>query len=398
MALLHAAALARERLPSFPTVHAVTIDHALRTESAAEAAFVARTAAALGVPHETIQLDWDRPTSGVQASARSARLATLRRVLLRDAPDPDRATILTAHTADDDAETVAMRLQRSADGAAGIATWCWLQPGWLYRPFLALDGATLRDWLSARDATWSDDPSNEDERFERVRVRVALRGRKDEKRRLLIAGANGRYRRRKEGFFAGRAFPLTTCVHPNGKGAILYFFARLDWRSDVTLLALRAVCAFVGALTHLPSAEAARRLREMQATRRHGNASLGRCVVSWNRWDYRVRLDPRNAFGTASRRTVDSSWGERLRDDRWLAGERAGFHRELEEHDERSDRAADHVGGRDADRRRRIIHPWVEMVPEPDWELAHALAAHALRRDIPSAPLRENRWRRVQPD
>lgn len=151
---------------------AVTVDHGLRRESAAEAATVAEICAGLGVPHHILSWQgWDG-RGNLQAAARQARYA-----LMADwARGHGIARVLLGHTQDDQAETFLMRLARQAglDGLSGMAatfprdgiTWA--------RPLLDVSRASLRRYLTERGITWIDDPSNDDGRFERVRARRAL--------------------------------------------------------------------------------------------------------------------------------------------------------------------------------------------------------------------------------
>ncbi|MEQ1647867.1 MAG: tRNA lysidine(34) synthetase TilS, partial [Hyphomicrobiaceae bacterium] len=96
----------------------ITVDHGLRKESAAEAAFVAHEAIALGYRHCTLPWLGDKPTSGIQSAARAARYRLIEEFMTREGCD----TLLTAHTRDDQAETVWMRLKRGTgiDGLAGM--------------------------------------------------------------------------------------------------------------------------------------------------------------------------------------------------------------------------------------------------------------------------------------
>lgn len=151
----------------------LTVDHALRPEAAAEAACVGQWAAGLGLPHHV--LHWTKqpkPATGLQAKARGARYG-----LMSDWCRGHGATaLLTAHTLDDQAETVLMRLARtmSPESLAGIR----LNGGWdglpLLRPLLRAKRQALRGWLAQLGQPWIDDPSNEDTRFERVRARRRL--------------------------------------------------------------------------------------------------------------------------------------------------------------------------------------------------------------------------------
>ncbi|PZO77306.1 MAG: tRNA lysidine(34) synthetase TilS [Mesorhizobium amorphae] len=150
---------------------AATVDHGLREGSATEAAAVAAFAARLGREHRTLPWLGSKPATGIQAAARNARLALLGELARRETA----SAIVLGHTQDDQAETVRMRLARGTGrGLAGMAP-ATLVDGhaWLLRPLLTTRRATLRAFLSEENVAWSDDPSNEDRRFERVRVREA---------------------------------------------------------------------------------------------------------------------------------------------------------------------------------------------------------------------------------
>jgi tRNA(Ile)-lysidine synthase len=151
----------------------LTVDHGLRAEAAAECAHVARIFAAIPSCSAHI-LRWDgtKPAHGLQAAARAARYALL--------ADWCRAHgvmhLAVGHTADDQAETVAMRLAHGS-GPSGLAGMAALRPERgvrLLRPLLSVSRAAVRDWLRARRQDWIDDPSNELTRFERVRIRKGL--------------------------------------------------------------------------------------------------------------------------------------------------------------------------------------------------------------------------------
>ena len=161
-------------------VAAATVDHRLRRESALEAERVADAARLLGVPHAI--LVWDqqpKPTAGLQAASRKARY----QLLARRAASIGAGAIAVAHTADDQAETVLMRLARGAgvDGLSGIAAFIRIADGpgppiGLMRPFLGARRGDLRAAADGSGLTYFDDPSNADPAFERVRIRQFLSG------------------------------------------------------------------------------------------------------------------------------------------------------------------------------------------------------------------------------
>ncbi|MEJ1158142.1 tRNA lysidine(34) synthetase TilS [Prosthecomicrobium sp. N25] len=171
-ALMVLAAGWRDRTPAAPPLRVLTVDHALRPASAAEAAAVATRAAALRLPHETLTWAGPKPAAGLQAAARQARYRLLAEAARRAGCD----RLLTAHTLDDQAETVLMALARGS-GVYGLAAMPPSRPlGGLAldRPFLDVPKARLVATLEARGETWAEDPSNRDPRFRRAETRRIL--------------------------------------------------------------------------------------------------------------------------------------------------------------------------------------------------------------------------------
>ncbi len=153
-------------------LHAVTVDHRLREEAAQEAEHVARHCAKIGVSHDTLVWDDWTGTGNVQNAAREARYSKMAAWAAQHGID----TIAVGHTADDQAETVLMRLARRSgvDGLAGMQHRT-LRHGinWV-RPLLRSRRADLRRFLNSRNITWVDDPSNKDSRYDRIKVRKML--------------------------------------------------------------------------------------------------------------------------------------------------------------------------------------------------------------------------------
>ena len=170
-------------------IHAVTVDHGLRSEAAAEAAFVAMVCDGLDIVHTTLSWDAIKPSSGLSAAARTARYDLMEEF----AADIGVRIIVTGHTSDDQAETVMMRLRRSRAntrsvdrGHSGMCRRTMLGQGTLLlRPFLNLTRQRLRTYLHEVSQSWIEDPSNHDESYERVRVRAELECNAILKRRLL---------------------------------------------------------------------------------------------------------------------------------------------------------------------------------------------------------------------
>lgn len=154
-----------------PPLTVATVDHRLRPEAAAEAAMVARLAEDLGLPHHTLPWLGEKPDTGLQEAARHARLR-----LLHDAAQAAGAShVVTAHHADDQAETVLMRLAAGSGigGLAGMRPLAPLGEIWLARPLLAFPKLRLAATVAAAGVAAAEDASNTDPRFARARWRTA---------------------------------------------------------------------------------------------------------------------------------------------------------------------------------------------------------------------------------
>jgi tRNA(Ile)-lysidine synthase len=176
-ALLVLAARWAKRLKRAPKLVAVTIDHGLRPEAAREAAVVKQLARRLGVAHRTLRWRGAKPQSGLQEAARHARYELLGQFATR----LRFAHILTAHTLDDQAETVLFRLARGSGlfGLTGMAHAAPLPLNgvreiFLVRPLLHLPKARLVATLAAERIAYAEDPSNRDPRFTRTRLRALM--------------------------------------------------------------------------------------------------------------------------------------------------------------------------------------------------------------------------------
>ncbi|WP_170404118.1 tRNA lysidine(34) synthetase TilS [Ruegeria arenilitoris] len=153
---------------------AATVNHGLRPEAAAEADQVAELATRLGIAHETLLWQgWDG-AGNLQDQARQARY----RLLTDWARRNDIPAIALGHTADDQAETVLMRLGRAAgvSGLSGMPDARDQNGVTLLRPMLGITRQDLRDYLSGLGEGWIEDPSNHDQKFDRIKAREALTG------------------------------------------------------------------------------------------------------------------------------------------------------------------------------------------------------------------------------
>ena len=168
MALLH---LAAHALPG--RVHALTVDHRLRPEGAAEAAMAGAVCARLRVPHATLIWHGRKPRTGRPAAARTARYRLMRRWCTAHAIP----FLMTAHHADDQAETLLMRLARASGprGLGGIRAARPLGSGvTLLRPLLHARKADLIAYCAAHALPTASDPTNADPAYARTAARALL--------------------------------------------------------------------------------------------------------------------------------------------------------------------------------------------------------------------------------
>ncbi len=165
------------------------VDHGLRIGSREEAIQAADFAKKLGLKTQILTWQPKKITSGIQEKARRARYGLLGQACRENGIE----ILLTAHSRDDQAETVLMRYDRGTDwrGAAGMqasllnAVWPELEGISLIRPLLGVSRKTLRDYNVAQSSRWVDDPSNENRNFSRIRARDYLRSRPPLRAHLL---------------------------------------------------------------------------------------------------------------------------------------------------------------------------------------------------------------------
>ncbi|MGE6742788.1 tRNA lysidine(34) synthetase TilS [Allorhizobium pseudoryzae] len=261
---------------------AVTIDHALRPQSAAEARDVARFCETLGIRHIIDRWDGIKPTGGLSAAAREARYDRLCRIAMAERA----SLIVTGHTLDDQIETVLMRAGRPGSegtpGLSGMAPSVLINRSiWLSRPLLASRRQAIRNCLSDAGIGWVDDPSNTDPRFERARLRADLRLGDEEVRahladisaaslqRAVLADAASQLLDEHLTFHRGVAAALSTTM--------------LHTEERVWMHALGALAAVVGGRPHAPSRGNLTRLAAFLKSGRAGRMTAGRVVFDRRR-------------------------------------------------------------------------------------------------------------------
>jgi tRNA(Ile)-lysidine synthase len=169
MALLLSASTAR---PGY--IHAVSVDHALRAQSAQELAQVAAWLEAKAIPHSVLAWQGRKPKANIQETAREARYA----LLTKWCEQEGFAFLATGHHADDVAETFLMRLAHGSglQGLASLRAKRVLTPKLtLLRPLLGFNKAHCQAYLQTLNQPWLEDPSNSNPAFDRTQARVLLR-------------------------------------------------------------------------------------------------------------------------------------------------------------------------------------------------------------------------------
>lgn len=156
---------------------ALTVDHGLREAAAEEAARVAEWLGRRGIAHQTLRVSRPRPTAGVQRAAREWRFAAFDGWCR----DNDAGPVLLAHTREDQAETLWLRIAADSgpDGLAAMRPRARLRGLEVARPLLSVAKRRLVATCRARDQAWIEDPSNRDQQYTRVRLRRLAPGLSD---------------------------------------------------------------------------------------------------------------------------------------------------------------------------------------------------------------------------
>lgn len=149
---------------------ALTVDHGLRAESAAEAATVHQWLQEKGICHETLTWKGDKPQTRIEERARQARYHLLCAWCKAHGVNQ----LLVAHHQGDQSETFLLRLARSSgvEGLSAIRPVAMREGICVLRPFLDFSRAEIQQTLQARfGQSWIEDPSNQSPQYERVRLR-----------------------------------------------------------------------------------------------------------------------------------------------------------------------------------------------------------------------------------
>ncbi|MEQ8392767.1 MAG: tRNA lysidine(34) synthetase TilS [Thalassospira sp.] len=253
---------------------AVTVDHGLRGDSASEAKKVGDQLAKHGIDHVIAPWVGDKPAGAIQEQARIARYHILDNILR----DRGIFHLLIAHHADDQAETIAMRDARGTKvlGLSGMTARRFLRHGRMLRPLLPVSKADLMATLAAFDQEWIEDPSNTNEKFERVRVRNDLsRG----------IGENQRDQSASDHRIAletsiGEILASSVTLYGSGIAMIARdaFFAYAN-NNGADIYALGQVVRTVGGAAYMPGFDALRDALAQFSRDKTARISLGGCML-----------------------------------------------------------------------------------------------------------------------
>lgn len=296
-------------------VMVATVDHGLRRESAAEAKRVHRWAGALNLPHATLLWQRESEAGNLMANARDARL----RLLSGWAQRNGLSAVLLGHTADDQAETLLMRLGRGSgiDGLASMAEWRdAFGMRWL-RPMLGAGRTELRDWLRARGTDWIDDPSNDNEDFDRIRVRKAIASLNLDVSALARAATHIGEARDALSHYAAAA--TSDAVIARGR-IILPRRAFSDTPAEIRRRIVVAACRWITGADYPP--RRATLLHALQAINNGSRATLDGALIEPAGDEVRFSREP-----AAALRATDATGDATCWDNRWsVSGLRAGQH------------------------------------------------------------------------
>jgi len=277
LGLLAALGEAADQLPRRDIgISATTVDHGLRAQSAAEAATVARFCITRNIRHETLPWRGGKPATGLMAAARDARYRLLADHAARIGAD----VIAVAHTLDDQAETLEMRKARNPDPpVSGMADETLVMGrAWIARPFLSVSRQAIRDMLVSRGIAWIDDPSNDNARYERVRVRQSLGGAvSGPGAEAVMAG----HMRRRLSEAAADIFVSSVRIH--GAAMAEIDLEPIAANPDAARYLLKTLTAVIGGETHGPGKAALADVLAMAEAAHGARMTAGRCLFERNR-------------------------------------------------------------------------------------------------------------------
>ncbi|MCU7489771.1 tRNA lysidine(34) synthetase TilS [Candidatus Liberibacter asiaticus] len=255
---------------------AISVDHCLRETAKDEVRYVSDVCSRLRIAHSVVSWKNSKPQTGLMAAAREARYA----LISEHAKTINATLIMTAHTFDDQLETVYMRSQRDyAEKGMGLSGMCdtilYDLNLWISRPFLRCRREDIRSFLLQRNISWCEDPSNTDDRFERVRVRRFVRD--IDLHALYLKMKKFQDLRVKVNNAVAMLIPKYLTVHMRSIIAISQDILNID--STLLFYLLRVSAAICGGQISLPGYRSMERVMLFLKSGKRGCVSIGRVVI-----------------------------------------------------------------------------------------------------------------------
>lgn len=246
-------------------LHSATVDHGLRSGSADEAEAAALVSRKLGVPYAILRWMGKKPTTGIQAAAREARY----RLLAAEAERIGADLIVTGHTLDDQSETVFMRRARNPMLGEGMDEAVLIdRRAWVVRPFLRVDRQAIRDHLREMRLSWSEDPSNDNPAFERVRIRQSG----------ALSGMQVTERRPNQNVLSAQFVRDSVKVH--GGAVAVVDLRNCHPRQQPCWTALETIAAILGGRQHGAGGDTGRMIMDKLAGSADFRATASRCLFN----------------------------------------------------------------------------------------------------------------------
>ncbi len=256
----------------------VTVDHGLRPEAVAEAAYVASLCAEMRLTHQTLKWSGWNGKGNLQNAARMAR----RELIGGWAKTQGIGTVVTGHTRNDQAETFLMRLARGSgvDGLAGIYQVSEVDNVIWMRPLLDIGREELRGFLRARGIRWIEDPSNEDTRFNRIKIRKGMAALEELGLGVAVLSETAKRMQRARDALEQMTLSLAQDVaEPRESGAVrLQMDAFLSAPIEAQLRLLAHMIGWVSSATYRPRLKSLQRVREGLSNGKP--QTLAGCIIS----------------------------------------------------------------------------------------------------------------------
>ncbi len=314
-----------------PKLTVATIDHGLRRESADEARYVGSLARNLGLRHIVRKWQGAKPRSALSEKSRETRYAMLAEI----AASIGATAIVLGHNRDDQRETIMMRAERLGfdgfdeapddtinHGLAGIRPVVFYlgPPGFeqitLHRPVLSVARAKLQLFLERMGVNWIDDPSNEDDRYERIRWRKKLAAHPTKYPTAYqiekFADNVAIHRQR----LAERcAEAITENVRCDQSGVLLMRRQAVEKISEQTLILLiRVLVAVAGGRKYFVSKDKAKNLVTALTSTGRDRHTLGSAVIERDHETVRIWRENRNLpeVGVTNETALSCPWDGRI--------------------------------------------------------------------------------------